>query len=117
MPITANSRAMVASSSAVPTRMAPWRSWSRRSISPVQRKASASLGRSAKTRWLISLTSSSSVPYSGTSCLYMSDMAAENCARMLSGLTKSWAGIASFLVRFGRLHESWECTWLTSEKK
>src|SRR5471030_10549 len=88
MPITANSRARVASSAAVPTRIAPWRSRSRRWISPVLSNCRAICGLLSSTWRLVCSTSSISAPYSGTSSRYMSDIALEKRWRIRSGLTK-----------------------------
>src|SRR5450830_1807529 len=98
MPITANSRRMVASSAAVPRRMAPWRSMSRRWISPVRCRCCARLGSAASTQRLVSATSSISAPYRGTSSRYMSDMALEKPLRMSSGLINAVVGIEKFLA-------------------
>ncbi|MNY42177.1 hypothetical protein D3C86_1770420 [compost metagenome] len=95
MPITANRRHSVASSSAVPTRIAPWRSRSRRSISPVARNCEAIAGSLASTWALVLATSSIKAPYSGTSSRYMSDIAREKRWRIRSGLTTFWLLINS----------------------
>ncbi|MNL21039.1 hypothetical protein D3C87_1423120 [compost metagenome] len=78
----------MASSVAVPTRIAPWRSRSRRSISPVLFNCRATCGSLSSTWRLVCSTSSISAPYSGTSSRYMSDIALEKRWRIRSGLTK-----------------------------
>lgn len=86
--MTAKSRRIVASSAAVPIRMAPCRSRSSRSISALDTSLRSSVGSARRVARLISPTSSISVPYCGTSSRYMSDMAHENIVLIASVGTK-----------------------------
>ncbi len=86
------------SSAAVPTRMAPWRSTPRRASSPLRCIRASSAGSACSVRWLMSATSSISVPYWGTSSRYISDMALENRARISSEGTKVWAGVEDMVL-------------------
>ena len=77
----------------VPTRIAPWRSRSRRSVSPVRCRRSARAASRCSVALLMSPTSVIRSPYSGTSARYMSDMAWANRLRMRSGVTKAVMGL------------------------
>ena len=95
MPITANTRPSIASSAGVPTRIAPWRSRSRRSVSALRASRAASAASCCSVAALISPTSVTRSPYSGTSVRYMSDMACANRLRMRSGVTKAVMGFCA----------------------
>lgn len=90
--MTANSRRSVASSAAVPTRMAPWRSISSRSSSPDCAICARNAGWASSVPALMSATSSTSVPYCGTSSRYMADMAREKRERISFAWMKFDAG-------------------------
>lgn len=99
MPITANSRRNVASSCAVPTRIAPCRSRSSRARSSLRCSRAASAGSACRVCALTSATRVIRSPYSGTSARYMSDMACANRLRIWSGETNT----------VSRMGQSWQC--------
>lgn len=82
MPITAKSRRKVASSAAVPTRMAPCRSRSSRARSSLRCSRAASAGSACSVCALTWATNDIRSPYNGTSERYMSDIAWANQLRI-----------------------------------